>query len=121
MKLKSVLWLCIIMAGCVLAQDKKEKPEPTEKLEKIASEQQEAPNIKEDKNLKLFLDKIEIVGELEKPQAVFFLQDTPTEIDDINIKRSFFKDIFRPVEKKGRMVTKMSTEPTQDRKDYIPW
>ncbi|MBN1996529.1 hypothetical protein JW935_03180 [candidate division KSB1 bacterium] len=120
MKFLTVLMLYFICAVFLFAQEDESKQQSTEALKQI-SEQQEAPEIEDDENLKLFLDKIEIVGQLERPQAVFFLQNTPTDIDDINIKRSFFKDIFRPVEKKGRMVTKMSTEPTQDRKDYIPW
>ena len=75
----------------------------------------------QDGELKLLLDKIEIIGELEKPQAVFIIPGKNPEIDDIRIKRSFFNDIFRTVERKGRIVSKIQTQPTQDRKDYIPW
>lgn len=48
---------------------------------------------------KLFLDKISVTGKLEKPQAVFVLPGQTPEIDDIQIKRSFIKELFRPVEK----------------------
>ena len=76
----------------------------------------------DDEAIKLFLDKIEVVGRLEKPQAVFIIPGKNPEIDDIRIERSFFNDIFRPVEKKSRTVTKKEkSEPTQNRQDYIPW
>jgi hypothetical protein len=76
----------------------------------------------DDDAIRLFLDKIEIVGRLEKPQAVFIIPGKNPEIDDIRIERSFFNDIFRPVEKKSRTVTKKEeAEPTQNRQDYIPW
>jgi hypothetical protein len=70
--------------------------------------------------IKLFLDKIEVMGHIEKPQAVFIIPGNDPEIDDIQIQRSFFKEIFRPVEKKGRIIEK-SSEGKKDRKDYIPW
>ena len=80
----------------------------------------EAPNIK-DGEIRLLLDKIEIIGELEKPQAVFIIPGTNPEIDDIRIQRSFFNNIFRTVERKGRVISKIQTQPIDDRKDYIPW
>lgn len=69
----------------------------------------------------MLLDKIEVIGELEKPQAVFIIPGKNPEIDDIRIKRSFFTNIFRKVERRGRIVSKIQTQPTEDRKDYIPW
>ena len=48
---------------------------------------------------KILLDKINITGELEKPQAVFILPGSETNVEDIQIERSFLKEIFRPVEK----------------------
>lgn len=80
----------------------------------------ETPNIQEGE-IKLLLDKIEVIGELEKPQAVFFVPGTSPEIDDIRIQRSFFNKIFRKVERRGRVISKIQTQPTNDRKDYIPW
>lgn len=75
----------------------------------------------QDNDLKLFIDKIEVNGQLEKPQAMFILPGSTPDIDDIQIEHSFFKEIFRPVEKRGRIQTKITTDPTKDRKDYIPW
>ena len=48
---------------------------------------------------KILLDKINITGELEKPQAVFILPGNDPDVEDIQIERSFLKEIFRPVEK----------------------
>ncbi len=75
----------------------------------------------DDGAVRLLLDKIEIEGRLEKPQAVFIIPGRNPEIDDINIERSFFNEIFRPVEKKKLTVKKQTQAGTQDRKDVIPW
>ncbi len=50
--------------------------------------------------VKLFIEKIEVEGTLEKPQAVFILPGRSPEIDDIVLSRSFFNELFRPVEKR---------------------
>ena len=49
--------------------------------------------------MKMFLDKIEILGRIDKPQTVFIIPGKEGAIDDIMIDRSFFREIFRPVEK----------------------
>ncbi|MFQ5638548.1 MAG: hypothetical protein ACE5IR_11195 [bacterium] len=49
--------------------------------------------------VKIFLDKIEILGRIEKPQTVFILPGKDPSVDDIHIDRSFFKEIFRTIEK----------------------
>lgn len=48
---------------------------------------------------KILLDKIEVLGSLAKPQAIFIIPGSDPQVDDIRIDRSFFMDIFRPVEK----------------------
>ena len=115
---KRYVFILCFMAFCtpLFAQQQEENG-------KVNDETQEepVPQIQNDESLKLFLDRIEIIGQLEKPQALFFIPGSNPEVDDINIKRSFFQDIFRPVEKKGRAVTRLSTESSEDRKDYIPW
>lgn len=78
------------------------------------------PELKEN-NVRLLLDKIEITGQLEKPQAVFIVPGSSPEIDDIEINRSFFEEIFRPIDKKGRVTTKISQQPQSERKNLIPW
>lgn len=49
-------------------------------------------------NVKIFLDKIEILGRIEKPQTVFIIPGKNPTVDDIQIDRSFFKEIFRTIE-----------------------
>ncbi len=84
---------------------------------------QAATNPDLDKNdVNLFIDKIEIRGELEKPQAVFVLPGQTPDIDDIQINRSFFKELFRPVEKRHTVETKYSPDDgIYYRKDVIEW
>ena len=75
---------------------------------------QSTPHISQ-KDVKLFIDKIEVEGQLEKPQAIFFLPGQTPDIDDIQIERSFMKEIFRPVEKRITYETKYSKR--QHKKD----
>ncbi len=49
--------------------------------------------------VRIFLDKIEILGRIEKPQTVFIIPGRDPSVDDIHIDRSFFKEIFRSIEK----------------------
>lgn len=49
-------------------------------------------------DVKIFLDKIEILGRIEKPQTVFIIPGKNPTVDDIQIDRSFFKEIFRNIE-----------------------
>ncbi len=53
---------------------------------------------KRKKDMKLFLDKIEILGRIDKPQTAFIVQGKDPSVDDIRIDRSFFREIFRPVD-----------------------
>jgi hypothetical protein len=72
-------------------------------------------------DVKLFIDKIEVEGQLEKPQAVFILPGQTPDIDDIQIERSFMQQIFRPVEKRTTVETKYRAAYTKNRKDVIEW
>jgi hypothetical protein len=45
------------------------------------------------------LDNIEIQGRVEKPQTVFILPGKDPEVDTIQIDRSFFREIFRKLER----------------------
>ena len=72
-------------------------------------------------NVKIFIDKIEVEGQLEKPQAVFILPGQTPDIDDIQIERSFIKEIFRPVEKRITVETQYKPEYSKKRKDVIEW
>jgi hypothetical protein len=48
---------------------------------------------------RIFLRNVEIQGRIEKPQTVFILPGKDPDVDAIQIDRSFFKEIFRIVEK----------------------
>ena len=75
----------------------------------------------DEESFKLFLDKIEVEGKLEKPQAIFIIPGNDPEIDDIQIQRSFFEDIFRPVQPSGRIGIKQKPSSNSKRKDVFPW
>lgn len=48
-------------------------------------------------DVQIFLDKVEILGRIEKPQTVFIVPGQDPTVDDVQIDRSFFQEIFRPV------------------------
>jgi len=54
---------------------------------------------KRKEEVKLFLDKIDILGRIEKPQTAFIVQGKDPSVDEVQIDRSFFREIFRKVEK----------------------
>jgi len=49
-------------------------------------------------DVKMFLDKIEILGKIDKPQTVFIVPGQDSNVDDIQIDRAFYPEIFRNVE-----------------------
>jgi len=121
-KLKPLFILIFLAFLCstVIAQKKEETKNEEMQKGKVTKTTEDQTKI-QDKELKLFMDKIEIEGRLEKPQAVFIIPGKNPEIDDIRIRRSFFNNIFRSVERKGSIITKINAKPVKDRKDYIPW
>lgn len=48
---------------------------------------------------KIFLDKVEVLGTLAKPQALFIIPGRDPAVEGIEADRSFFREIFRPMEK----------------------
>lgn len=64
-----------------------------------------------------FLETLEIFGRVEKPQTVFIIPGKDPKVDDIMVKREFFKEIFRVVEKPtiSSKKVKMKDAP------YIPY
>ncbi|MDZ7339269.1 MAG: hypothetical protein ONB30_12085 [candidate division KSB1 bacterium] len=91
-----------------------------DKLNKLVSDvEQKAtsrdPSVVEDA-VKVFVNKIEVLGRLEKPQAVFIVPGSDPRVDDIGIDRSFFQEIFRPVERDAVRKTL-----NRHALDYIPW
>ena len=89
------------------------------------SEQKKAADTKqppvEKKDVKIFIDKITVEGRLEKPQVMLFLPGQTPEIDDIQIDRSFMKNIFRPVENRVTVETKYRADYTKNQKSVIEW
>jgi len=72
-------------------------------------------------NEKIFIEKIEVEGKLEKPQAVFILPGQTPAIDDIQIERSFLTELFRPVEAKTTFETVHNPTVYRLRKDVLDW
>ena len=111
-----ILVFALMAPMIIVGQEAEKKPAP--KNQKAA--EAEKPDIKNN-DVKLFIDKIEIEGRLEKPQVMLFLPGQTPEIDDIQIERSFMKNIFRPVEKRITVETKFRAEYSKNQKSVIEW
>ncbi|MFQ5824267.1 MAG: hypothetical protein ACE5JB_09455 [bacterium] len=92
--LMTVLILCLFVSFTLpcLAQEKNHPPQ-------VNTDQDDQDFEKKKESIKLLLDKIEILGHIEKPQTMFIIPGTDPTVDDIQIDRSFFKEIFRSIEK----------------------
>ena len=110
------LGLVFLTASYLFAQEAESEP----KLHKQQNQEAGKPDI-QNNDVKLFIDKIEVEGRLEKPQVMLFLPGQTPEIDDIQIERSFMKNIFRPVEKRITVETKFRAEYTSKQKSVIEW
>jgi len=66
-------------------------------------------------NVRIFLDKIEVLGTVTKPQALFILPGNDPAVEGLKIERSFFKEIFRPVERK------VFNKPSQPAREKLRW
>ena len=97
----------------------REAKTPAKPVQKKTADTAQAPI--EKKDVKIFIDKIEVEGRLEKPQVMLFLPGQTPEIDDIQIERSFMKNIFRPVENRVTVETKYRTDYTKNQKSVIEW
>ncbi len=114
----TLFFLSILSTPVVVHGQQEQTPSQSQKTP--PAKQIETPQM-DDQSMKLFLDKIEVEGKLEKPQAVFIIPGTNPMIDDFQIERSFFDEIFRPVERKGHTIIRPAAKPKTDRKDVIPW
>ena len=75
-------------------------PAPDSTLRATESDTLPAPVIDENAaSARMFLDKVEVLGTLAKPQALFIIPGQDPRVDGIEIDRSFFREIFRPYEK----------------------
>jgi hypothetical protein len=86
-------------SGVVRAQEAKEMTLPDPPATTI-SDTLPAPVIDENAaSSRMFLEKIEVLGTVAKPQALFIIPGRDPKVDGIEIDRSFFHEVFRPVEK----------------------
>lgn len=65
---------------------------------------------------KLFLNKIEIKGWIEKPQMVYIIPGVDPKVDDIVIDRSFIDEIMKPLDKDT-----FERKFNKKQKMLIPW
>ena len=91
---KIVFWVFALLI-CGHGRTQERKSAPVDSVQAEVEQQLE----KKQKDVKIFLEKIEILGRIEKPQTVFILSGKDPTVDDIHIDRSFFKEIFRFIEK----------------------
>jgi len=85
-------------SGLVRAQDAKEMTLPSATM--VGADTLPAPVIDENAaSSRMFLDKIEVLGTIAKPQALFIIPGRDPKVDGIEIDRSFFREVFRPIEK----------------------
>ncbi|MCZ6818377.1 MAG: hypothetical protein O7G31_02655 [Calditrichaeota bacterium] len=88
----AVLGLLLSFAPCLAQEEGTAARDSTRDNRKFDVE-------KRKKEHSIFLDKIEILGKIEKPQTAFIIKGKDPTVDDIEIDRSFFHQIFRPVER----------------------
>ncbi len=90
-----ILALALSAATVGVAQ---ENPAPPTQTPTVA-DTLPAPVINDDaKNVRVFVDKVEVIGTIAKPQALFIIPGRDPKVDGIQIDRSFFREIFRPLE-----------------------
>jgi len=99
----AIIWgaICCFRATSVLAQESQPQPQEQQPApQTVAPDTLPAPVIDESgKNVRIFLDKVEVLGSIAKPQALFIIPGSDPKVDGIQIDRSFFREIFRPMEK----------------------
>ncbi len=105
--------ICGLFADSAIAQQQgQQSPAQT-----AAPDTLPAPVIDEGgKNVRIFLDKVEVLGSVAKPQALFILPGSDPRVDGIQIDRSFFREIFRPMEK-----DRFSHASPKYPRGQIPW
>ena len=86
----------VLSAGLASAQSQQKKDSTAQSSQ---AGQTEPDVTKKPNKARVLLDKIDVVGTLAKPQAIFIIPGTDPKVDGILVDRSFFAEIFRPVEK----------------------
>ena len=99
----SITCFAVLVAGLSagLAQQRNESlPPPLPPARVATPDSLPAPVIDENaESSRIFMDKIEVLGTIAKPQALFIIPGRDPTVDGIEIDRSFFREIFRPIEK----------------------
>ncbi len=117
--LAMVVFFACSFAGSAHAQQKTKK-NVNEELNKLVNEvdkkNSKGDPLVGDQEVRIFLDKIEVLGQIDRPQAVYVVLGSDPRVDDIGLDRSFFKEIFRPVDKAS-----VEKSLTRRSRDYIPW
>jgi hypothetical protein len=110
--------ITILGSRLAMAQDQPAPAPPaTTPQTAAAADTLPAPVIDENgKNVRIFLDKVEVLGSIAKPQALFIIPGNDPRVDGIQIDRSFFREIFRSMEKDRFPRTSRSYPRGQ-----IPW
>ncbi len=110
--------ICCFCATSVLAQESQPQPQEQQPApQTVAPDTLPAPVIDESgKNVRIFLDKVEVLGSIAKPQALFIIPGSDPKVDGIQIDRSFFREIFRAMEK-DRFPRSSRSYP----RGQIPW
>jgi hypothetical protein len=105
------------VATSAAAQQDSTQQKPPPSTAAAAADTLPAPVIDESgKNVRIFLDKVEVLGSIAKPQALFIIPGNDPKVDGIQIDRSFFREIFRPMEKDRFPRVAVKYPPGQ-----IPW
>lgn len=99
----AILLSTALLSSGLQAQEKKQAQEQAKPPAGLTPDQIEnlpEPDVSKagDKS-KILMDKIEVLGTLAKPQALFIIPGSDPQVDGLMIDRSFFAEIFRPVEK----------------------
>lgn len=95
---KSIYIIALVFTSApLLAQEKDQvKTAPAATQDSVITAE---PSISDTtSSARIFLDKIEVLGTVAKPQALFILPGSDPTIEGLSIDRSFFKEIFRPVQ-----------------------
>jgi hypothetical protein len=120
MKPSQVFCLCALSlalvandATTVIAQEASPSPQTMP----AATDTLPAPVINDDaSNVRVFVNKIEVIGVIAKPQALFIIPGRDPKVDGIQIDRSFFREIFRPLE-----IGRFSRITPRPSSGNIPW
>lgn len=97
----SSLLFFLLTTGLLFGQSEtsNKRPQNPPSPSQSSTQQEEVDLTKTREKARILLDKIDVIGTLAKPQAIFIIPGSDPKVEGIQIDRSFFAEIFRPVEK----------------------